>query len=39
MSYSASRTDFLMSDCSDGTVADAEGTASKTTAETGAGFA
>jgi hypothetical protein len=33
---SASRTDFLLSDCSGDSVADAEGTTSKTTAEAGA---
>jgi hypothetical protein len=32
---SASRTDFLMSDCSGDTVADAEGSASETAAKAG----
>jgi hypothetical protein len=36
---SASRTDFLLSDCSSGTATDAEGTASRTIAEVGTGSA
>ena len=34
--YSTSETDFLMADCSSGTTAPAEGTASETAAEAGA---
>jgi hypothetical protein len=36
---SATGTDFLLSNCSGDSVADAEGTASKTTAEAGANSA
>jgi hypothetical protein len=37
--YSASRTDFLLSGCSGGTAADAEGTTSGNAAEADAGSA
>jgi hypothetical protein len=39
LDYSAFRTDFLLTGCSGGTDADAEGTASRTAAEAGAGSA